>query len=309
MPIRHLRLLPVNLALICLFQTVAVRADWTTDHLWARVLRSPLIVTGTLHAPPTILLSPTHGVPGVLVDVKIGDAQFLKGQPPQGFTDFQWMVSQTGDDGVAVKDLYALDGHQVIAFLRYGGHGYVVDHTQNDSVTPIDAVGLDAIRTEISKQARLDNSVRAYIYTHSPPHQFYVDFMTFLLRHSLTASFAAHRLAAQDCSYVPALVKAMDDRRVVALGETDAPEKGLDSYPAYTSFTPQEVVDALSVTLTGIAQAPLGDIHNGGTEFQRQQAVSDWRTYVGLYFSNGDTGPFGHFTITDPSPQACKGLP
>lgn len=287
----------------------AAAATGQADTSWARVLRSPLIVTGTLHVPTTILLSAAPGTPGDAVDVKIGDVQFLKGQPPQGLMDFHWMVSQTGSDGVAVKDLYALDGRQVIAFLRYGDGGYVVDHTENDSVAPIDAIGLDAIRTEIGRQARLDSAVRAFMYTHSFPHQFYVGLMTFLLRHDLTASFAAHRLSAVDCSYVPALVKAMDDRRPVGLGETDAPEKGLDSYPAYTRYTPQEVVDALSVTLTDIARAPLGDIHDGGTEFQRQQAASDWRTYVGLYFSNQDTGSFGKFAITGPSPQACKGLP
>lgn len=297
----------VYLALAC--ATPAMAADSRPDTTWALVLRSPLIVTGTLHVPTIILLSSSPGVPPVPVAVKIGDVQFLKGQPPQGLTEFNWLVSESGSGGIAAKDLYALDGRPVIAFLRYRDGGYAVDSTDDRSVTPYDAIALEAIRTEIQKQARLDGAVRAYMYTHSLPHQTYVNFMVFLLRHSWTADLAAHRLAAQDCSYVPALVKAMDDRRPVALGEMDAPEKGLDSYPAYTQYTPQEVVDALSVTLTGIAQAPLGDIHNGGTEFQRQQAVSDWRTYVGLYFSNGDTLPLGHFAITEPSPQACKGLP
>jgi hypothetical protein len=87
-------------------------------------------------------------------------------------------------------------------------------------------------------------------------------------------------LEALGCSAVPAIVKQMDDRRVLPDPSISLVNKSPNPFEGLRHYGPEKVVDALAAILNQLTGQDFGFIYNGATDVERDKAVHGWREYV-----------------------------
>lgn len=264
-------------------------ADWRT------VAQSDLIIRGRLHVPAAALRS-TLGKknPGyVVLTVDVTDA--IKGRMPVGplrfnyYTEPAWYAPDP-------KAVLAADGSNVLLFLLKAddvdgsSEGnpaktsfYFAGATQKSLQHYRAGVGA-AVRAEVFNQARI-------VATFSRSASAKLDKMDSTVRRIIgrmldkkTEEQAFRDLTALGGAGVPATIRQMNDRRPLPVKAITVPASW-----EYAHYSPQNVVDALSTLLKGMANESFRFISNGGTERERSVEVDAWRVYL-CYANAGTAG-------------------
>lgn len=95
-----------------------------------------------------------------------------------------------------------------------------------------------------------------------------------------TEQKAFSNLEALGCPAVPAIIRRMDDRRVLPDPRISLRNKSPQAFEAIRHYGPVQVVDALAAILNQLTAQDFGFIYNGATDEERTKAVQGWRTFL-----------------------------
>jgi hypothetical protein len=87
-------------------------------------------------------------------------------------------------------------------------------------------------------------------------------------------------LEALGCAAVPAIIRRMDDRRVLPDPSISLRNKSPQAFEGIRHYGPIEVVDALAAILNQLTGQSFGFIYNGGTDEDRTKTVQGWRKFL-----------------------------
>jgi hypothetical protein len=99
------------------------------------------------------------------------------------------------------------------------------------------------------------------------------------ITHPERAEEALSELQSLGKASVPAMIHLMDDRRSLTIKEI-AVQNPSGHWEGIAHYTPQCVVDLMSILLGRITGESFSVIYNGGTERERAAAVDAWRIYL-----------------------------
>jgi hypothetical protein len=139
----------------------------------------------------------------------------------------------------------------------------------------------DAVRREVEEQLRLARTISAYLARNTPAHDEEVADLIEVAVLPLTSASAMGKLFELGCDAVPALVRHMDDRRLLPGRLVSLSCFGTGCFEAQTNYRPIAVVDLLAIVLDRITHESLGDIYNGGSEEQRRRTIEAWKVWLG----------------------------
>jgi hypothetical protein len=91
---------------------------------------------------------------------------------------------------------------------------------------------------------------------------------------------AVHDLQALGCAGVPAIVRQMDDRRILPEPNITLMNNYPEAFEDTISYEPKVVVDALAAILSQITGRNFGFIYNGASEPQRKKTIQGWRGFL-----------------------------
>jgi hypothetical protein len=98
-------------------------------------------------------------------------------------------------------------------------------------------------------------------------------------------------LEALGCAAIPAIIRRMDDRRILPNPRISLRNKSPDAFEGIRHYGPIEVVDALAAILNQLTARDFGFIYNGATDDERAKTVQGWR----------------HFLQSSSSVELCRG--
>ena len=87
-------------------------------------------------------------------------------------------------------------------------------------------------------------------------------------------------LEALGCPAVPAIIRLMDDRRVLPDPRISLSNKSPQAFEAVRHYGPVQVVDALAAILNQLTGQDFGFIYNGGTDEERTRTVQGWNKFL-----------------------------
>ena len=87
-------------------------------------------------------------------------------------------------------------------------------------------------------------------------------------------------LEALGCPAVPAIIRRMDDRRVLPDPRISLSNKSPQAFEGIRHYGPEQVVDALAAILNQVTGQDFGFIFNGATDQERSKAVEGWRGFL-----------------------------
>jgi len=156
--------------------------------------------------------------------------------------------------------------------LYFAGHS-------SDALKAATDQTLDAVRTEISRQARI---IRSWRTDATLPRFGEVRELIARLGHVSgdEQQRVFDRLEALGDEAVPAIIAQMDDRRSLRTPAISLVNRAPDAFEGMRYYGPEQVVDALDAVLNQITGTSFGSIVNGGSDRQREATVSGWRVYA-----------------------------
>lgn len=87
-------------------------------------------------------------------------------------------------------------------------------------------------------------------------------------------------LEALGCPAVPAIIRRMDDRRLLPDPRISLRNKSPQAFEAARHYGPVQVVDALAAILNQLTGQDFGSIYNGATGEERTRTVQGWRRFL-----------------------------
>lgn len=87
-------------------------------------------------------------------------------------------------------------------------------------------------------------------------------------------------LEAPGCAAVPAIIRRMDDRRVLPDPSISLRNKSPQAFEAVRHYGPKEVVDALAAILNRLTGLDFGSIYDGATDEERTKTVQGWHEFL-----------------------------
>lgn len=95
-----------------------------------------------------------------------------------------------------------------------------------------------------------------------------------------TEQKAFSELEALGCPAVPAIIRRMDDRRILPNPWISLRNKAPNAFEETRIYGPRQVVDALAAILNQLTGQDFGFIYNGATDEQRTQTIQGWRKFL-----------------------------
>jgi hypothetical protein len=99
-------------------------------------------------------------------------------------------------------------------------------------------------------------------------------------QHEATEADAFRELEALRCQAVPAIIKNMDDRRLLPKRYIALENKSPQAFESIRQYGPERVVDALAAILNQVTGQHFGFIYNGASDVERAKTVAGWREYL-----------------------------
>ena len=91
---------------------------------------------------------------------------------------------------------------------------------------------------------------------------------------------AFSELESLGCPAVPAIIRRMDDRRILPDPRISLRNKSPHAFEGVRHYGPQQVVDALAAPLKQLTGQDFGFIYNGATDEERTKAIRGWRAFL-----------------------------
>ncbi|MBP7860820.1 hypothetical protein KA183_03990 [bacterium] len=178
---------------------------------------------------------------------------------------------------------------EVIAFLvhiqneRTDGF-YLVDSSPT-SVLPLNELQLNLVRKEILNQKLINENYPNLSI--SKPEKLDITVKQLLngLVNSDTQEDCWMKLLNMDSKAIPALIRAMNDKRALRPGDFNSFSRKRKSffYDDHFHYSPQVVQDAVSILLNQLTRISFHTTMNGGTAEERKLDLSGWRAW--LYYN------------------------
>lgn len=277
-----------------------------SDAIWPVVAQAEVITTGKLAVPAERIRSCLSSNHHDYVEIRVARGTAIKGNPPEDFV-VRW-YTEPRDYAPDPNDVIALNGKDVILFLVNAtdeveedgmpvtildfkaeepyadAYFYFAGYTPQ-ALIPSSAAELEDVQHEASTQQQLlANFSEAFPPSEEPLYtkvRKLIDATT--RKDSQMAAF--RELEKLGSKAVPAIIMLMDDRRDLAI-PTISLRNHSDHWEARRLYGPKKVVDAMAAILNQITGQYFGNIHNGGSEMERQATVDGWRIY--LYYWKKD---------------------
>jgi hypothetical protein len=255
------------------------------DAIWPLVAQSHVIATGTLNVPVdhirSCLASNQHGY----AEISVSMDQAPKGTPPKTFV-VRWFT-KARDYAPAPDRVIALNGKKAMLFLvdvdDAPVSGYYFAGFTPRALSDAGDAQVEQVRREVTAQQQfLAQFSKAFPPAEEPLYERVKDLVDATTRRdSQMAAFRELEELGQKA--VPAIIMLMDDRRDLAVPAILLVNKSPDAFESIRHYGPKKVVDAMDAILNQITGEAFGNICNGGTERERQEAVKGWRTYLSYW--------------------------
>lgn len=260
--------------------TDATRFDCPTSIPLARLVsESDLIILAAPNVPVGRLrIAMTEDAPDY-IDVPLSEPSFLKGNEKLSELVVRF-YPKTTTYAPSPEVLLKRSGKPSLFFLTRvdeGPVGLYLAHSL-DALQDVSPARTEAVKAEVRRQRDLaatqaDNA--------TPQHFDGVRVLLSKLPHATEEQQqdVFQKLEALGRDGVPAIVAQMDDRRPLAHSSISLVNHDPNAFEGLRHYGPELVVDALDAILNQITGAG-GSVVNGGSERERQSAVSAWRVYV-----------------------------
>lgn len=243
------------------------------------VSASDAILIGTMDVPQERLLKEAQSPSPRYVDIPLRVTDVAKGDrvvdATLSFFPTNAPDRSTNDDILGLEDAPA-----ILFLLRVddGKGGLYLTGNSPAALRPATQQIISAARTEVSRQAAINRSLRAD--TALPHHTKVRALISRLGRVSGSEQQRAFdRLIALGHKAVPAIVAQMDDRRPLRTQAISLVNRAPDAFEGLRHYGPEQIVDGLDAVLNQITGAG-GSIVNGGSARQREATVAGWRVYA-----------------------------
>jgi hypothetical protein len=271
------------------------------DALWPLVAKSHVILTGTLTVPVELITSCLASNQHDYVELHVETQQIYKGNISGNNIGIRWYTKADGFSPspefiiasnnktvlLFLEDakmlLYGSESEEVLGFEpkepKLDDYFYFAGSTSNAmSLASADKVG--RVKQEIEKQKQIlarfndmfspsDENLYEKVKSH-------IDNST---RDAESQKTAFRDLESLGMEAVAPIIMLMDDRRNLAIPQMSLKNR-FGHWEACRHYTPKKVVDGMNAILNQITGLSFGEIHNGGTELQRQETVNGWKIYL-----------------------------
>jgi len=248
------------------------------DDLWRMVAQSHTIVAGVLTVPRDQINEAAAAGEARYVNVVSTTARVLK-RPAQADTVSVQYWTGPNTNAPPTSTLVSLDGQEAILFLTQfdeAGPGYFFLRTQK-ALQASSSEAWAAIEAEVRAQD-------AILKNYQPPAMKDTEYrrvrkLVDSLTHPERAEEALSELQSLGKGSVPAMIHLMDDRRSLTVKQITV-SMPAGHWEGMAHYTPQCVVDVMSILLSRITGESFGTLQNGGSERERAAAVDGWRVYL-----------------------------
>lgn len=244
---------------------------------WELIAQSDLIARARLRVPLNALKENLRTGEHDYIDLQAELLESIKGQFPQRSIRVRYFT-EPGDHSPSVKSLEEADGQEVLVFLLLsddrGAAGWYFAGYTPDAIAPIYAGELSAIAAEVENQEELARCFDTLPAGQPAPSDARIADLLEKLTSADTQPAAWDQLLKLSPRHAAALVRLLNDRRPTADVDFLVP-----SPDHLLHYGPQQIVDAASVVLTGMAHTSFRFLYNGGSDRERAANVNAWRVW------------------------------
>jgi len=293
-----------NTTILLVYLCVTVYASLKVCHaqpnaMWSLVAQSHIIATGTLNVPVDHIRSCLASNQHAYAEIRVNIDETIKGRPPAVFV-IRW-YTEPRDYAPAPESVIALNGKTAMLFLvdvddaPVSGY-YFAGYTPR-ALSDAGEAHVTQVRREVTAQQQLLAQFwKAFPPSNEPLYDRVKNVLDATTRKDSQMS-AFRELEELGPKAVPAIIMLMDDRRDLAVPAISLRNKSPDAFEGIRHYGPKKIVDAMDAILNQITGEAFGNIANGGTERERQEAVKGWRTY--LYYRSMQA----HKQVPEDSPR------
>jgi hypothetical protein len=149
------------------------------------------------------------------------------------------------------------------------------------SLRAFNSYDLRQIKSEVANQSQIVEHFKEFPLARVNSSDEEVRTLLTQLTVKQTQDDAWEKLLRLPKSSIPALVRAMDDRRALASPAIVIPTKpGPRQFEALAHYGPKIILDAVSILLNDKADCNFGQIYNGGSERERQTVLNAWKVWA-----------------------------
>lgn len=267
-----------------------------SEELSELVAASDLIVIATPQIDVGQLAAAARSESPDYMQVRLASARPLKGVLSQGDLTLR-IFPQDRPYAPSNAALATASNRASIFFLTQVDEGpvglYFAGHSQA-SLQPAEQARVDTIAHEIARQRRILENWRPDATPYDREVARLIQELVSVEPRDGQGGRAAQqgilqRIEALGTPAVPAIIAHMDDRRRLAFAQMSLVNHNPDAFESMRHYGPELVVDALDAILNQLTGRSFGIIVNGGSERERQAAVSGWRIYAANLRCRGST--------------------
>lgn len=262
-----------------LVQTATARACPDDLALAELIAASDFVVVGKMEVPELKLSQKAGKDAPDYLEIPIRIESAMKGDIGSGVSIRHYPKDRPYSPTNA--DLRKLSGKSSILFLTkidIGAPGFYFAGYSRDALKPATDLQLAAVGAEVIRQQEV---LHSWHTDTSQPH--FSEVQALLSKLGQVSGTEQQqifdRLEGFGTEAVPTIIAQVDDRRPLATPAI-ALTNGLGAFEGVRHYGPKLVVDALVAILGQITGKNFGDIVNGGSDRQRNNAIAAWRIYA-----------------------------
>jgi len=257
----------------------ATSAEVSAAELWKLVANSQIIASGKLSVPREQIVEFKKSGNDQYVELSLRLKKCLKG-PCASELVIRYF---TGDRAYspAAQSLFEQDGKATIVFLATADDErlYFAGYTP-DALRPDTERNSQEVVDEIAAQTSALAGFAKNFNRRSDPMFGTVRRLVNDFTNPREQQLAFAELEKLGDKAVPSMIALMDDRRDLAIPQISLKNNFAGAFEGVRHYGPEKVVDAIAALLSQITGQSFGEIHNGGSEAQRQAAVNGWRIFL-----------------------------
>lgn len=266
--------------LVAVAQLCAARLP--TEQLWPLVANSTIVASGVLTVPTKEIRAQLASKKYAYVELSFRVETLIKGAVPSPELKIRWFTKPRSY-APGPDDVMAINGKPILVCLIAvddpAAKGLYFAGDTPRALAKFDPELLGQLRDETEAQRRLLRDFSRTFPIRDQPLFEEVRSIVATMTRAETETDAFNRLLHLGAAAVPAIVTQMDDRRPLPIQELVL-ENGPDAWEATRHYGPQQVVDALAAILNQLTGQIFGNIHNGGSDAERQATIDGWRIYL-----------------------------
>lgn len=270
----------ITLAIVFCFQNFAgsenqnpARSPASSN--WKEIAQSNLIVRGRFLQNPSIHLSKKSRESLCLISLETLKGKEVKQIKIDCVEEPNHIKKQFGD-----KEVIAL----LIRVNNERTKGFYLVESLQSSILPLNEQKLKLIRKEILNQKLINDNFQNLSISKPDNSDKKVEQLLNGLLKSDTQSDSWKELLNLNSKAIPALVRCMDDKRVLPPpGEFNSFSRNKSEQNDHFQYSPKIVQDAVSILLNQMTRLPFSATVNGGTADERSLNLSTWKVWLYYY--------------------------